>query len=66
MVKVGALIHVWDQVREKIKREREIQSHCGRFTVYTHMYIHIFMYVYVYIYIHIYIYTHKSVCMYIV
>ena len=62
MVKVGALIHVWDHRSERKSREREIQSHCGRFTVYTHMYIHIFMYVYVYIYIHIYIHTNLCVC----
>ena len=47
---------------ERKSREREIQSHCGRFTVYTHMYIHIFMYVYVYIYIYIYIHTNLCVC----
>ena len=57
MVKVGALIHVWDQVREKIKRERDPEP---LWEVYTHMYIHIFMHVYVYMYI--YIHTNLCVC----
>ena len=64
MVKVGALIHVWDQVREKIKRERDPEPLWEVYSLHTH--VHTYIHVCICIHIHIYIYTHKSVCMYIV